>query len=110
MLFISYAHRDGANLAQRLKADIESSGRDVWLDRSRLAAGASWSAEIEGAIDQCEIVLALLSPGSFASDICRGELLRALRREKRVIVLTLAEDVDRPLFLETKLFISFAPS
>jgi len=89
---------------------LESSGRDVWLDRSRLAAGASWSAEIEHAIDRCEIVLAILSPGSFASDICRGELLRALRKGKRVIVLTLTDEVDRPVFLETKLYISFALS
>jgi NB-ARC domain/TIR domain/APAF-1 helical domain len=110
VLFISYAHLDGADLAQRLQSDLEKSGRDVWLDRSRMAAGASWSAEIERAIDRCEIVVALLSAGSFVSDICRGELLRALRRAKRVIVLTLGENVDRPLFLETKLYISFAPS
>jgi KaiC/GvpD/RAD55 family RecA-like ATPase len=110
MLFISYAHGDGADLAQRLQSDLESTGHDVWLDRSRLAVGASWSADIEHAIDRCDVVLALLSPGSFASDICRGELLRALRRRKRVIILTLTEDVDRPLFLETKLYLSFALS
>jgi hypothetical protein len=110
MLFISYAHCDGVKLAQRLQSDLETSGREVWLDRKRLAAGASWSVEIEQAIDRCEIVIALLSAGSFASDICRPELLRALRREKRVVVLMLAQDVDRPLFLETKLYISFAPS
>lgn len=110
MLFISYAHSDGANLAQRLQSDLETAGHGVWLDRSRLAAGASWSVDIEQAIDRCKIVLALLSSGSFASDICRGELLRALRKGKRVVVLTLSEDVDRPLFLETKLYISFALS
>src|SRR4051812_25146197 len=110
MLFISYAHRDGAALVQRLRTDLESRGHDVWLDRSRLAAGASWSAEIEHAIDRCEIVLAILSPESFASDICRGELLRALRKGKRIIVLTLTDEVDRPVFLETNLYISFAAS
>ena len=78
--------------------------------RSRLAAGASWSADIEQAIDRSQIVLALLSCGSFASDICRGEQLRALRRGKRVIVLLLSADADRPVFLETKIYVSFVAS
>lgn len=109
MLFISYAHEDGADLAQRLYNDLKSGGRDLWIDRSRLRAGASWSADIEQAIDRSEVVLALLSPGSFVSDICRGEQLRALRQGKRVIVLVINDDTDRPVFLETKHYISFDP-
>ena len=31
MLFISYAHKDGAELAQRLNNDLKNAGLDVWL-------------------------------------------------------------------------------
>jgi hypothetical protein len=110
MLFISYAHKDGAELAGRLKTDLERRGYETWLDCSRLAASASWSVSIEQALDKSNAVLALLSPGSFSSDVCRGEQLRALRLGKRVIPLLLTNDADRPVFLETKHYISFVVS
>jgi hypothetical protein len=108
MLFISYAHADGAEIAQRLQRDLVSIGCEVWLDRSRLTSGASWTTEIEGALDRCEVVLALLSRASFSSDICRAEQLRALRHRKRVLPVLLTSDADRPLYLETRQFVSFA--
>jgi hypothetical protein len=108
-IFISYAHKDGADLARTLHDDLKASGYEVWLDRSRLTAGASWSADIEEALDRSDVVLALLSHGSFESDICRGEQLRALRMGKRVIPLMLADEADRPLFLETRQYILSTP-
>jgi hypothetical protein len=107
-LFLSYAHRDGAETARRLRDDLLGSGHQVWLDAARLNGGASWSAAIEQAVDEADVVVALLSAGSYASDVCRGEVLRALRRGKRVIPLLLQPDADRPVFLEATQFISFA--
>jgi TIR domain len=46
-VFISYARRDGADLAQRLQKDLAAKGIDVWLDKNRLLGGASWTNEIE---------------------------------------------------------------
>jgi WD40 repeat protein len=104
-LLISYAHRDGAEQAQRLAADLERLGHEVWWDHNRLRGGASWNAEIEKAIDRSDVVLALLSWGSHLSHICRAEQLRALRRGKRVIPVLLQEDADRPIHLETKQYV-----
>jgi hypothetical protein len=47
------------------------SDHDVWLDTARIQGGASWTVEIEKAIDQCDVCLALMTPGSYVSDICR---------------------------------------
>jgi len=44
----------------------------------------------------------LLSPGSYQSDICRAEQLRALRKGKRVIPILAKPGTDIPLHLETK--------
>jgi TIR domain len=84
-IFISYAHRDSGDLALRLKRDLDSLGFDVWLDKHRLKGGDRWTNEIEEALDHAQVVLALLSDGSFESDPCRAEQGWALDAGKRVI-------------------------
>jgi hypothetical protein len=53
-VFISYARKDGAALAQRI------------------TGGAVWTDEIEVALDRAEYVVALLTQGSYVSEICRA--------------------------------------
>jgi len=84
-VFISYARKDGATLAQRLQKDLEEQGFDAWLDTQRIDGGAVWSMELDEAIDSRQVVIALLSPASYISEICRAEQLRALDKGKRVI-------------------------
>jgi hypothetical protein len=50
-VFISYAHRDGAELARQLHSDLAKKF-DTWLDTHRLTAGDIWSREIEDTIEQ----------------------------------------------------------
>ena len=78
-MFISYARKDGAPLALKLREDLQAD-HEVWLDTSRIEGGASWTVRIEEAIENCDVCLALMTPGSYISDICRAEQLRALRR------------------------------
>jgi hypothetical protein len=105
-IFISYARKDAARLAARLQAALQPD-HDVWLDTMRLGGGESWALEIEQAIDRCDVLLALMTPGSYASDICRAEQLRALRAGKRVIPLLALAGADRPLHLETATYRDF---
>ena len=109
-IFISYAHRDGAELARRLQADLTANGFDAWLDSQRLAAPAVWSAEIEREIDAREVTLALLTPGSFESEICRAELLRCLRKGRRLIPVFTVAGANRPRYLEERQFRDFRDS
>ena len=51
-VFISYARKDGATLAQRLQKDLKEKGFDAWLDTQRIAGGATWTKEIEHALDK----------------------------------------------------------
>jgi hypothetical protein len=71
-VFISYAHKDGAQLAQRLQADFTAKGFNAWLDKRCLTAGAIWTTKIEHAIDRAQVVLALMTPGSDVFEICRA--------------------------------------
>jgi hypothetical protein len=106
-IFISYAWKDGADLAQRLQTSLGGEGFDAWLDTRRLRGGATWTPEIERAIDTCDVVLALLTPGSDVSEICRSEQLRSLRKGKRVISLLARSGSDIPLHLEAKEYRDF---
>jgi WD40 repeat protein len=98
-VFISYARKDGASLAQRLLSDLTKAGFDAWVDTQRISGGAIWSTEVEREIDACQVMLALLSPGAYTSEICRAEQLRALDRGKRVIPVLAVSGSDRPLYL-----------
>jgi len=99
-IFISYARKDGETLAQRLRTDLSNHGFEPWLDTRQIAGGDSWTDDIEGGIDGSDAVLALLTPGSFASRICRAEQLRALRKKRLVIPLLAKNGSDIPLHME----------
>lgn len=107
-IFISYAHQDASTLAQRLVLDLTREGCEPWLDTGRLKGGSSWTAEIERNLDRSDVTLALLSRASFLSDICRAEQLRSLRKAKCVIPVLVHADADRPIHLESRLYIDFS--
>jgi hypothetical protein len=107
-IFISYAHRDGGDLAVRLQGDLEARGFDVWLDKDRLKGGDRWTNEIEAALDRADVVLALLSEGSFTSDTCRAEQGWALDAGRRVIPLRVQSTSRPPLRLYNLQWIDFS--
>src|SRR3974390_1880962 len=107
-IFISYARKDGADLAQRLQSDLSKKGFDAWLDTQRSRGGATWTRETEAALDQANCVLALLSHGSYISETCRSEQLRALRKGTCVIPLKAQPDTEIPLHLEAKNYRDFS--
>ncbi|MBV8808774.1 MAG: TIR domain-containing protein, partial [Acidobacteriaceae bacterium] len=107
-VFISYARKDGSELANKLCTDLKRKGLTVWLDTRDLRGGATWTTEIEQALDECDVALALLTHGSYVSEICRAEQLRALRHGKCVIPLRAQKNTDIALHLETKNYRDFA--
>jgi hypothetical protein len=76
----------------------------------RISGGASWTREIETELDQANYVLALLTSGSYVSEICRAEQLRSLRKGRCVIPLLAQRGADIPLHLETKNYRDFTIS
>ena len=107
-IFLSYARRDASDLAERLFADLSANNCDVWQDIKRLGSGNSWTVEIERGLDRADVILALLSPASLDSNICRAEQLRSLRKGKCVIPILAIANVDVPLHLEFKQYCDFS--
>jgi hypothetical protein len=107
-IFISYARADAAPLARRLLTDFIGAGHRPWLDTDRISGGANWTARIETALDEAQVVIALMSRGSYTSEICRAEQLRALRTGKCVIPLIAQRPVDVRLHLEARKYRDFS--
>ena len=106
-VFISYAHRDGAELAVRLDRDLKARGFDVWIDK-KLQGGDRWTNEIEAALDRAAVVIALLSDESFKSDICCAEQNWALDKGKCVIPVRVQSGCQVPLHLYTRHCLDFS--
>jgi hypothetical protein len=106
-LFISYARVDGKELAERLEADLRARNHEPWRDRSEIEGGDDWSREIEGEIDGCDALVAVLTQGANDSDICRCEQFRALRQKKRVVPLLAQKNAPLPLYLELTHYLDF---
>jgi hypothetical protein len=107
-IFISYARKDSRDLAIRLRDDLLSAGFGVWLDLREIELGGDFTADIERAIDDCDVALVLMSEGSATSQWCRVEQLRALRKGKKVIPLRVQAHAEPPLHLEHLNFIDFS--
>jgi len=106
-VFISYARKDGTSLAQRLQSDLTKQGFDAWLDTQRIEGGAVWSTEIEREINACQVMIALMSPASYSSEICRAEQLLALDMKKRVIPVLALKTANRPVYLYAQQYRDF---
>ena len=81
--FISYSHRDAVAL-DRLHthlAPLRLEGLiDAWFDR-QILAGGNIDAEVDEALEYCDVFLMLVSPDFLASDYCVNiEMKRALER------------------------------
>src|SRR5579863_10252673 len=107
MVFLSYARKDGAELAGRLRGDLAARGVEVWLDTREIDGGKVWTREIEEGVDRAQTVLALMTDGSYRSEICRAEQLRSLRKGKCVIPLKAASVTEVPLHLEARRYRDF---
>jgi hypothetical protein len=100
--FISYARKDGTPTAQRLRELLQEAGCEVWLDTTDIRGGASWSKDIEAALNNCDVLVAVMTPGSYVSEICRAEQMWALDEGKPVIPVLAVAGASVPIHLKSR--------
>ena len=71
-LFLSYSRTDSVK-ARRFCEWLEREGHDVWRDEEDIGGGASFSGEIEKALNECDAVVVLWSADSVQSAWVRDE-------------------------------------
>lgn len=107
-VFISYRHEDSKGTAWALYWPLETRfGRDnVFFDSGKLRAGDQWLAEIDAAIDDADVLLALIGPAWSqelfdrlrrpGKDYVAHELARALPRRPTLTVIPVLVDGTPP--------------
>lgn len=92
-IFESYGWADASDIAQRLKALLDETGRyEVWIDSEHLRADDKhFPPVLQQAVADSEVVLALLSPESVRG-LTGGDRLSTCYNELRY-----AEELNRPI-------------
>jgi hypothetical protein len=78
-IFLSYGHDANAELVERICADLQSRGHDVWFDKSEIRFGDDWRRKITDGIVGSNRVLSFLSKYSTRDPgVCLDELAIAI--------------------------------
>lgn len=81
-VFISYCHKQGEWVIERLLPVLQAAGcREIFIDRERFKAGHGVYRQMDANQDQAETSLLVLSPDYLASEPCQHEMTRALARD-----------------------------
>ena len=86
--FISYSHLD-RDFAVRLQRALKDSGKAIWVDEADIPSGARWAEDLNGAIEDADTFVFIISPDSVGSEECKKELSYAAELHKRIIPLSL---------------------
>jgi hypothetical protein len=82
-VFISYNHRQGNWVWDRLVPILKAGGAQVLIDRERFEAGRDLVAQIDTTQDEADINVLVLSPEYLTSQPCLHEMKRAISRDPR---------------------------
>lgn len=90
MVFISYSsvNRDEC---VRVVEYLETKGINCWVAPRDILPGSHWMDSLTDAIDECEVVLLLLTANSNTSQQVKRELERAVSKGKRIIPYVMEE-------------------
>jgi hypothetical protein len=106
-IFISYARADGSALAERLRVDLQKAGYEVYLDTA-IKAGSNWSVDVDLALLKSDVMLALLSNGSYLSDFCRGEQYVFVKNKKPLFPILVHKDPNVPSYIQIRKYLDFS--
>lgn len=100
-IFICYARKDTDQVVQWVKR-LEDGGFSVWMDVTSVDGATIWAREIVQAIDECKVLILMLTKGSADSHHVMKEVSLASEKNKKILPLKL-ESVDIPATLQYQL-------
>lgn len=96
-VFISYCHSD-FSFAATIASALEANDIKIWMDRRSVGIGQDWDEMIDNAIEQCHIMIIVMSPESVESLEVRSEL-KAARDQRKAIIPVLKAPCRIPRYL-----------
>ncbi len=110
-VFVSYSHKQGTWVWERLVPVLRAGGVDVRIDRERFEAGKSVIGQMDATQDEADKHLLVLSPEYLASDYCRHEMERALARDPDfqtgAVIPVMQADCPLPERLRSTIYVDF---
>ena len=97
-VFISYSRQD-MDFVQRLAADLQAAGLDVWWDLTDIQGSDVWERRIEEGLRTSQYFIVVLTPASLESRWVRREYLSADNSGVKIIPLKLKPYDVTPLTL-----------
>jgi WD40 repeat protein len=81
-VFISYARKDGQAAATSLRQRLTEQAPELhpWMDHHEMVGGRSWWLQITEAIDSSRVLVLVMTPAAFRSEVVRREWQYARQR------------------------------
>jgi hypothetical protein len=98
-LFISHAQADTV-FAQRLSDNLRQLGADAWLDASHMGSG-DFVGHINAALQNCDVVILVLTPMALASKWVHLEVDAAIARERAQLMKPMIVVMAEPTSIES---------
>ena len=92
-IFISYARRDGRDLAAGLRQTLDAQGFPIWQDVVAMGGGDEWWPQIAHAIENARCMVLILTDGALESPIVRREWVHARRAGAPILPVVFDEAV-----------------
>ena len=92
-VFISYSRAD-AEYVQRLQAELQSRGKDVWVDVEGIRDAELFPSALRRAIEGSDAFVFVITPESVHSAFCEQEVAHASGLNKRIVPLALRQVPD----------------
>jgi tetratricopeptide (TPR) repeat protein len=109
-VFLSYSSKD-EQFVRRLYEQLKADGVDCFFDKESISWGANFVVELEKGLDECELILLILSPAFCKSEWTRLERTAIMAEDpsgiKKKIKPLLLQDCKKhlPRFLKPKKYI-----
>lgn len=88
-VFISYSRKDLSEVKGIIAQIDDSLSIKCWIDLKGIESSAEFRNVVIKAIDDCEIVLFMVSPNSIESKNVEKEIMYAYKKEKRIVMICL---------------------
>jgi|RhiMetdeSRZDD1v2_1073273.scaffolds.fasta_scaffold21957_3 formylglycine-generating enzyme required for sulfatase activity len=103
--FFSYTRKDSA-FVLRLAKELREVRVNLWLDQLDILGGQHWDRAVEGALQTCQGMIAVLSPDALASNNVMDEVSYALE-ERKIVIPILLHPCTIPFRLRRVQYIDF---
>jgi WD40 repeat protein len=97
-IFVSYSRKDSA-VARRLFQAFKIIDLNPWVDWEDIPPAVNWLDQILQGIEKSDAFIFLVSPDSAISEVCKVEIMHAVKNNKRIIPI-LVRDVDSKTVIE----------